>query len=132
MCCECHISHGYYWTFKKYGPMFAFLIKTDSFDGHELDLSLRDWLDIQEVMPLIELRGSLRVTKFCLQLETTAGHDHGTCIFTCWISLPEKLSCLRKVALAVLTVFRSTYLCEQIFSHRKSSAKESRARDHID
>ncbi|KAJ3586605.1 hypothetical protein NHX12_013001 [Muraenolepis orangiensis] len=81
------------------------------------------------IMQLIELNSStLWVTKFAelrKQLETTAGHDHG--IFTCWISLLEKFSCLRKIALALLTVFGSTYLCEQIFSHMKSrSAPHSR------
>ncbi|KAK1902250.1 General transcription factor II-I repeat domain containing protein 2 [Dissostichus eleginoides] len=144
--------------FQKYGPMFSFLIKPDSFDGHELDVSVIDWLDTQDmIMQLIELKSStLWMTKFAelrKQLETTARHDHSTCIFTCWISLPEKFSCVRKIALALLTVFGSTYLCEQIFSHMKSVlspsrsrlttdhseacvqlkvAKESRARDHID
>ncbi|KAJ3581347.1 hypothetical protein NHX12_016749, partial [Muraenolepis orangiensis] len=52
--------------FQMYGPMFSFLIKPDSFDGHELDLSLIDWLDTQDmIMQLIELKSStLWVTKF--------------------------------------------------------------------
>ena len=83
-------------------------------------------------MQLIELRSStLWVTKFAelrKQLETTAAQDHGTFIFTCWTSLPEKFNCLRNVALALLTVFGSTYLCEQIFSHMKSVLSPSRSR----
>ncbi|KAJ3606325.1 hypothetical protein NHX12_025846 [Muraenolepis orangiensis] len=121
--------------FQKYGPMFSFLIKPDSFDGHELDLSLIDWLDTQDmIMQLIEPKSlTLWVTKFAelrKHLETTAGRDHGTCIFTCWISLPEKFSCLRKIALALLTVFGSTYLCEQIFSHMKSVLSPSQSFDN--
>ncbi|KAJ3587615.1 hypothetical protein NHX12_011212 [Muraenolepis orangiensis] len=116
--------------FLNYGRMFSFLIKPDSFDGHELDLSLIDWLDTQDmIMQLIELK-SLALWGLRKQLETTAGRDHGTCIFTCWISLPEKFSCLRKIALALLTVFGSTYLCEQIFSHRKSVLSPSQSFDN--
>ncbi|XDV12097.1 hypothetical protein PO909_000834 [Leuciscus waleckii] len=119
--------------FQKYGPIFSFLIKPDSFNGHELDLALMDWLDIQNVeMELIELKTStLWVTKFAelrKQLETAARHDHGTCIFTCWISVPDKFCCLRKIALALLTVFGSTYLCEHIFSQMKSVLSPSRSR----
>ncbi|KAF7648123.1 hypothetical protein LDENG_00161920 [Lucifuga dentata] len=111
--------------FQKYGPTFSFLVKLKSFDGHELESSLIGWLDTQDMaMQLIELKSStLWVTKFAelrKQLETTAGHDHGTCIFTCWRSLPERFSCLKNIASALLTVFGSTYLCEQIFSHMKS------------
>ena len=51
------------------------------------------------------------------QLESTAVHVHGACIFTCWTSLPDKFNCLQNIAEALLTVFGSTYLCEQIFSH---------------
>ncbi|KAJ3588231.1 hypothetical protein NHX12_011825 [Muraenolepis orangiensis] len=116
--------------FQNYGRMFSFLIKPDSFDGHELDLSLIDWLDTQDmIMQLTELK-SLALWGLRKQLETTAGRDHGTCIFTCWISLPEKFSCLRKIALALLTVFGSTYLCEQIFSHRKSVLSPSQSFDN--
>ena len=52
--------------FKRYGPMFSFLIKPDSFDGHDLDVSLMDWMDIQDMeMQLIELKSStLWVQKF--------------------------------------------------------------------
>ncbi|KAJ3599569.1 hypothetical protein NHX12_033528 [Muraenolepis orangiensis] len=80
-------------------------------------------------MQPIELKSStLWATKLRKQLETTAGRDHGTHgIFTCWISLPEKFSCLRKIALALLTVVGSTYLREQIFSHRKSVLNPSPA-----
>uniref|UniRef100_UPI00358FAF2C general transcription factor II-I repeat domain-containing protein 2-like n=1 Tax=Myxine glutinosa TaxID=7769 RepID=UPI00358FAF2C len=119
--------------FQKYGPMFSFLIKPDSFDGHELDLSLVDWLDTQDMeMQLIELKNStLWVTTFAelrKQLETTAVQDHGTCIFTCWTSVPKKFSCLWNFALALLSVFGSTYLCEQIFSHMKNVLSPSHSR----
>ncbi len=51
---------------------------------------------------------ALWTTKFSelsKELETTAVHNQGSEIFTCWTSLPEKFCCLKRVALALLTVF---------------------------
>ena len=91
--------------------MFSFLTKPESFDGHELDSSLTDWLDTQDMeMQLIEQKSStLCLTKFAVllkQLETTAVKDPGACILVCWASAPEKFSCLRNVALALLSSLR--------------------------
>ncbi|XP_065148348.1 general transcription factor II-I repeat domain-containing protein 2-like [Paramisgurnus dabryanus] len=123
--------------FRKYGPMFPFLINPESFDGHEFDESLIGWMNTQDMeMQLIELKTSaLWMTKFAelrKELETTAGNNQGSCIFTCWASLPEKFCCLKRLALALLTVFGSTYLCEQIFSHMNSVLSPSRNRLSVD
>uniref|UniRef100_A0A8C6LBI0 HAT C-terminal dimerisation domain-containing protein n=1 Tax=Nothobranchius furzeri TaxID=105023 RepID=A0A8C6LBI0_NOTFU len=98
-----------------------------------LDLSLFNYLDTDDMeMQLIELKSStLWGTKFAelrQQLESTAVHDHGACIFSCWTSLPDRFNCLKNIAQALLTVFGSTYLCEQIFSHMKSVLSASRSR----
>lgn len=77
-----------------------FLIKPDSFDENGLDLSQHFQSYKSSCCSMI-----------------MAGHDHGTCIRTCWISLPEKLSCLNNIALTLLTVFRSMDFCEQISSY---------------
>ena len=119
--------------FRRYGPMFSFLIKPDSFDGQDLDAALIDWMDVQDVeMQLIELKSSsLWVTKFAelrQQLESTPVQQHGACILACWASVPAKFDCLKKIALALLTVFGSTYLCEQVFSHMKSVLSPVRSR----
>uniref|UniRef100_A0A3B4ESV8 DUF4371 domain-containing protein n=1 Tax=Pundamilia nyererei TaxID=303518 RepID=A0A3B4ESV8_9CICH len=92
--------------FQVYGPMFSFLIKPESFN-EQLDLSLFKWLDTDDMeMQLIELKSST--------LESTAAREPGACIFTCWTSLPDKFNCLKNISQALLTVFGSTYLCEQI------------------
>lgn len=119
--------------FKRYGPMFDFLIKPDSFHEHDLDTTLFAWMDVQDMeMQLIELKSSsLWVTKFAelrKQLESTPVQQHGACILTCWTSAPEKFSCLKNIALALLSVFGSTYLCEQVFSHMKSVLSPTRSR----
>lgn len=62
--------------FKRYGPMFDFLIKPDSFHENDLVTTLFAWMDVQDMeMQLIELKSSsLWVTKFAelrKQLEST-------------------------------------------------------------
>lgn len=52
---------------------------------------------------------------------TTVKH-HG------FITVPEKFSCLRDIALALLSVFGSTYLCEQVFSHMRHVLSPTRSR----
>lgn len=46
--------------------MFSSLIKPDSFDGHELDLSLIDWLDTGDV--------EMQLNKVCRATETAENH----------------------------------------------------------
>uniref|UniRef100_A0A1A8K9W9 HAT C-terminal dimerisation domain-containing protein n=1 Tax=Nothobranchius kuhntae TaxID=321403 RepID=A0A1A8K9W9_NOTKU len=118
--------------FQLYGPMFSFLIRPESF-GNQLDLSLFNFLDTDDMeMQLTELKSStLWGTKFAelrQLLESTAVHDHGACIYSCWTSLPDRFNCLKNIAQALLTVFGSTYLCEQIFSHMKSVLGASHSR----
>lgn len=71
-------------NFRKYGPMFPFLIKPASFNGHEFDASLMDTQDMK--IQLTELKSSaLWMTKFAeihKELETTAVINQGSCIFT--------------------------------------------------
>ena len=45
--------------------------------------------------------------------------EKSTTILNCWMSLPDRFNCLKKIACALLSAFGSTYLCEQIFSHMK-------------
>ena len=112
--------------------MFSFLIKPDSFDGHDLDATLFNWMDKEDMeMQLIELKSStLWVTKSAelrKYLEATPVQDHRAHILTCWASAPEKCSCLRDIAVVLLSVFGSKYLCEQVFSHMKHVLSPTRS-----
>ena len=113
--------------------MFTFLIMPNSLDGHSLDATLIDLMDTEDMeMQLIELkRSTLWVIKFAelkKQLAATPVQDHEAHILTCWASAPEKFSCLQDIALALLSVFGSTYLCEQVFSHMKHVLNPTRSR----
>ncbi|KAK0146239.1 General transcription factor II-I repeat domain-containing protein 2 [Merluccius polli] len=97
---------------------------------HELEAEFKTRFDME--MQLIELKSSsLWVTKFAelrKQLESSPVQDHGAHVLTCWASTPEKFSCLRDIALPLLSVFGSTYLCEQVFSHMKHVLSPTRSR----
>ena len=70
---------------KSFGPMFSFLIKPESFDGQELDSSLTDWLETQDMeMQLMELKSStLWLTKFAELRKQRAGSLHPCLLGIC-------------------------------------------------
>jgi len=53
--------------------------------------------------------------------------EKSAAILSCWTSLPEAFTCLKKVAFALLSAFGSTYTCEQIFSHMKAVLSPQRS-----
>ena len=91
-------------------------------------------MDIKDFqMQLIDFKASLLWTsKFVdlrKSLETIKNKQKG--ILTCCESLPEKFSLLKKMAIALLSAFVSTYLWEQIFSHMKFILSRLRE-DHLE
>ena len=68
-------------------------------------------------MQLIDLLWTSKFVDLRKSLETIENKQIN--ILTCWESLPVKPSCLKKMAIALLSAFGSTYLCEQTFSHMK-------------
>ena len=99
---------------------FFFFIKPEN--SKDLNLSAFEWMDIEDIqMQLVDSKVSLSwKSKFIdlrKLLKTIENKQKN--ILTCWESLPEKFSCLKKMAIALLSAFGSIYLCEQIFSHMK-------------
>ncbi|CAM5166141.1 unnamed protein product [Eretmochelys imbricata] len=118
--------------FRRFGPMLSFLIKPEKFNESNLDLSLFQWMGVEDFkMQLIQLKSSeLWASKFgdlWSALKATE-RDHGASILTCWTSLPVKFNCLKKITFEMLSAFGSTYLCEQVFSHMKSVLCPSQSR----
>ncbi|XP_050730475.1 general transcription factor II-I repeat domain-containing protein 2-like isoform X3 [Eriocheir sinensis] len=109
--------------FQHTGPVFSFLIRPDTFKYSELDESLFEWMETEELeMQLIDLQASsLWSAKFkdLRELLETSMNDHAASILSSWTSLPDKFNCMKKVAFALLSAFGSTYQCEQIFSHMR-------------
>lgn len=120
--------------FDKHGPMFAFLIKPDlmDFSSSCFDISLFSWMDINDFdLQYIEFKSSeLWNTKFVELRRVLEGdcQNHSNEILSCWMSLPEKFICLKKVAFAMLTAFGSSYICEQLFSHMRVILNPYRSR----
>ena len=78
---------------------------------------------------LINFKGSLLwASNFDdLRKSLETAENSQTSILTCKKSLPEKFDCLKKMAI-VLSVFGSTYLCKQTFSHMKFILSSHRSR----
>lgn len=101
--------------FRHIGPVFSFLIRPDGFEYRDLNTSLFEWMETEELeMQLIDFQASslwsAKFKELREVMETTVNdHGHGTSILSCWTSLPEKFSCMKKVAFALLSAFGSTY-----------------------
>ena len=108
--------------FRRFGKVFSFVIKPDSHD--DLDLSLFDWINVDDfLMQLIDLRSFVLWTTKLAELrqviDTVDCKNCSKLILQCWVSLPDTFGDLKDGAKPLLSVFRSTYLCEQIFSPMK-------------
>ena len=115
--------------FQRFGPLFSFLINPQG--SEDLDLSALEWMDFEDFqVQLIDFKASLLwASKFDdlrKSLETTENSQ--TSISTSWKSSPEKFDCLKKMAIALLSVLGSTYLCKQIFSQMKFILSSHRSR----
>ena len=98
--------------FQRFGLLFSFLINPQ--DSEDLDLSAFEWMDIEDFqMQLIDFEACLLwASKFDdLQKSLETAKNSLTSVSTCWKSLTEKCDCLKKMAIALLIVFGSTYLC---------------------
>ena len=115
--------------YQRFGLLFSFLINSQGSEA--LDLSAFEWMDIEDFqMQLIDFKASLLwASKFDNQRKSLETAENSlTSILPCWKSLPEKFDCLKKMAIALLSVFGSTYLCELIFSHMKFILSSHRSR----
>ena len=79
-------------------------------------------MDIEDFqLQLIDFKASLLWTSKFVDLrkwlETNENKQKN--ILSRWKSLQEKFSCLKKMAIALLSAFQAIYLCEQIFSQMK-------------
>ena len=111
--------------------MFLFLIKPDSHD--DLDLSLFDWMNVGDFhIQMIDLRSSVLWTSKFAELrqgiKTVDRKNRSKLILQCWTSLPDTFGDLKDVAKALVSVFGSTYLCEQIVLHMKFILSPHRSR----
>ena len=115
--------------FQHFGSLVSFLIKPES--SEDLNLCAFEWMDIENFhLQLTDFKASLLWTLKFVDLrksrETVENKQKN--ILPRWKSLQEKFSCLKKMAIALLSAFQATYLCEQIFSQMKFIFSAHRSR----
>ena len=116
--------------FRQMETTISFLISPDKSKFEELDLSYLHWLDFdnQEIKLLEFQESSTWKTKFSdlratlekmeceesTQDRTTDSYENE--ILKAWNSLPGKFKSMKTLGGAILTLFGSSYVCEQLFS----------------
>lgn len=115
--------------FRKFEETAKFMKYPDTVILENLDMETFDWMDLRDFeMQLVELQSSsIWKQKFVdlrMQLETmerdrlrtvtqqTAENE----VLKVWNALPETFGVLKKVAMAILSIFSSSYSCESLFS----------------
>ena len=104
--------------FQRFGEVFSFVIKPDSYD--DLDLSLFDWINVDDfLMQLIDLRSfvlwTTKLTKLRQAIETVDRKNRSKLILQCWASLPDTFGDLKDGAKPLLSVFGSTNCTNKFF-----------------
>ncbi|XP_039196835.1 general transcription factor II-I repeat domain-containing protein 2A-like [Crotalus tigris] len=113
--------------FRKIEITLCFLTSPDKAKFEELDLSYLHWLDLENLeMELVEFQeNSIWKNKFCGLRETLEKIEGMTKdstisseneILKVWNSLPDNFKSMKTLAIALLTLFGSSYACEQLFS----------------
>lgn len=117
--------------FKQLETTLQFLVSPHKIEFKNLELSFFDWLDIGDLeMELAEFQNSFvwrnKFEELNLTLEKRAcgiitekksvEERIENIILQEWNSLPNTFNAMKKIANALLTIFGSTYTCEQLFS----------------
>ncbi|XP_013930323.1 PREDICTED: uncharacterized protein LOC106555913 [Thamnophis sirtalis] len=118
--------------FRKMETTLCFLTSPDKVKFEELDLSCLHWLDLENLeMELLEFQeSSMWKNKFCDLRETLEKMERMTQdsivtsdtvsseneILKVWNSLPNNFNSMKTLGIAFLTLFGSSYACEQLFS----------------
>jgi len=107
-------------------PTFQFLINPHKITYDELDLFFFEWLNIENLeMELIEFQGNVIWRNKFINLNSELEKNYceiyssiktENLILIEWKSLPNSFTSMKKLALSLLTMFGSTYTCEQLFS----------------
>ncbi|KAM6176971.1 protein FAM200B-like [Erethizon dorsatum] len=119
--------------FRKMETTLCFLTSPDKAKFEELDLSCLHWLDCGNLeMELLEFQeSSIWKNKFCdlrttlekiektecegTTKDSTVGSSENE-ILKVWNSLPDNFKSMKALGIAFLTLFGSSYACEQLFS----------------
>ena len=108
---------------QKYSPMFKFILQPDIKDSFKIDKGYFKFLNIDNFeLELSEFNSSeiwkikFKETREEIMKDENRYYD---ILIKTWTDIPSRFSCMKKIACALLSVFGTTYYCEQTFSTMK-------------
>ncbi|XP_058027186.1 general transcription factor II-I repeat domain-containing protein 2-like [Ahaetulla prasina] len=125
--------------FRKMETTLGFLTSPDKAEFEELDLSCLHWLDLGNLeMELVEFQESSMWKNKFYSLRQTLEKIEGVTkdstvsseneVLKVWNSLPVNFKSMKALGIAFLTLFGSSYACEQLFSALNYINSDTRSR----
>ena len=115
--------------FRQFAETRQFILHPDSTSLETLNLESLKWLDLENIeMQLIDFQSSSILKQKFIDLRgdlELIENDKAVDVLTCnpeekvlktWDIIPNTFICLKKLAIAILSIFSSTYCCESLFS----------------
>ncbi|KAK1342368.1 hypothetical protein QTO34_015133 [Cnephaeus nilssonii] len=98
----------------------------------DLDMQLAEFQDSIWAQVFVDLRSKLENLERC-RLENQEECHYEQEIWSAWNRLPDTFSTLKNIAMALLTIFPSTYFCEALFSalNNIKTNKRNRLTDEV-
>ena len=115
--------------FRQFAKKKQFVLHPDSTLLETLNLESLKWLDLEDIeMQLIDFQSSSLWKQKFIDLRRNLEvieNDRAVGVLTCnpeekvlktWDTIPNAFICLKKLAIAILSIFSSTCCCESLFS----------------
>lgn len=116
--------------FEKLEETVKFIIYPDILTLDKLNLNIFDWLDFENFEmqfiefqsntiwkeKFVELRKEIEKIEINRLMKINSVKNANNEILSTWNAIPENFGCLKKLALAILTLFSSTNACESLFT----------------
>ena len=115
--------------FRQFSEITQFVLHPDSTSLEALNLESLKWLDLEDMeMQLVDFQYSSILKQKFIDLRRDLElieNDRAVGLLTCnpeekvlktWDIIPNTFICLKKLAIAILSIFSSTYCCESLFS----------------
>ena len=127
--------------FREFAETTQFILRPDLTSLETLNLESLKWLDLEDMeMQLIEFQSNsiwkqkfidLRSDLALIENDRALGvitYNAEEKVLKTWNAIPDTFICLKRLAIAILSIFSSTYCCESLFSQMNLIKNDLRSR----